>query len=236
MVRIVVVVTLLPLLMAPRAVFAEPFEDGVAAYKRGDYALAMRLWAPLAERGDPAAQFNIGLMFDTGRGVREDHSTAVKWYRLAAEQGYAKAQFSLGSMYERGEGVLQDFKEAARWFRQAADQRNAKARYKLGYLYEKGRGIEKDSKEAARLYVQAAEQGLADAQIKLGILYALGENVPQDYVQSHMWFNLAAAGSPPGDFHDRAVRNREMVASKMTAAQVTRAQKLFNEWKPKVNP
>jgi hypothetical protein len=30
-----------------------PFEDGVAAYERGDYATAMRLWRPLAEQGKP---------------------------------------------------------------------------------------------------------------------------------------------------------------------------------------
>jgi uncharacterized protein len=236
MIRSVVIVALVPLLMASWTAFAGPFEDGVAAYERGDYALAVQLWTPLAERGDPAAQFNIGLMFDAGRGVQEDDRTAVKWYRLAAEQGFAKAQFSLGTMYDRGEGVLQDAREAVKWFRQAADQRNAKARYKLAYLYEKGRGVEKDSKEAVRLYMQAAEQGLAEAQIKLGILYALGDGVPQDYVQAHLWFNLASAGGPPSELHDKAVRSREVVASKMTAAQVTKAKKLFSEWKPKVSP
>ena len=30
-------------------VLAGPFEDGVAAYKRGDYATAQRLWRQLAE-------------------------------------------------------------------------------------------------------------------------------------------------------------------------------------------
>jgi TPR repeat protein len=236
MIRLVVVIGLLPLFMTPWTVVAGPFEDGVAAYERGDYARAAQLWAPLAEQGDPAAQFNIGLMFDTGRGVREDDETAVKWYRLAAEQGYAKAQFSLGTMYDRGEGVPQDFPEAAKRFRQAADQRNAKARYRLAYLYEKGRGVVKDSKEATRLYMQAAEQGLTDAQLRLGTLYALGENMPQDYVQAHMWFNLAVAGSLSGEVHDKALRNRDLVEKKMTTIQVTRAQKLFREWRPKVSP
>ncbi len=53
--------------------------------------------------------------------------------------------------------------------------------------------------EAVKGYKKAAEQGQVDAQYNLGVMYALGMGVPQDYVQAHMWFNLAAAGSPPGE-------------------------------------
>jgi hypothetical protein len=35
---------------------AGPFEDGMAAYNRGDYATALRLFRPLADTGDPSAQ------------------------------------------------------------------------------------------------------------------------------------------------------------------------------------
>ncbi len=52
---------------------AGPFEDGVAAYKRGDYATALRLWRPLAEQGDADAQFNLGLMYANGEGVPQDY-------------------------------------------------------------------------------------------------------------------------------------------------------------------
>jgi hypothetical protein len=48
-----------------------------------------------------------------------------------------------------------------------------------------------------------------------------------------MWFNLSAARSEPGDAHDIAVRARDMVAAKMTTAQIAEAQKLAREWKPK---
>ncbi|GBF27594.1 hypothetical protein MnTg02_02648 [bacterium MnTg02] len=39
--------------------FAGPGEDGARAFKRGDYATALRLWRPLAEQGDAYAQFNL---------------------------------------------------------------------------------------------------------------------------------------------------------------------------------
>ncbi len=50
----------------------------------------------------------------------------------------------------------------------------------------------------------------------------------QDYVQAHMWFNLAAAGSPPGEDRDRAAKNRGRVAKLMTPAQIAEAQRRAN--------
>ena len=62
-------------------VAAGPFEDGVAAAKRGDYATAFQLWRPLAEQGHAIAQANVGVMYYEGRGVTQDYAEAVKWYR-----------------------------------------------------------------------------------------------------------------------------------------------------------
>ena len=64
----------------------------------------------------------------------------------------------------------------------------------------------------------------------LGLLYERGQGVPQDYVQAHMWLNLAAS-------HEKisgAVEDRDKLASKMTPAQIAEAQKLAREWNPKL--
>ena len=45
------------------------FVTGWQAYQRGDFALAMVEWRPLAERGDARAQYNMGVIYDEGRGV-----------------------------------------------------------------------------------------------------------------------------------------------------------------------
>ena len=55
-----------------------------------------------AEQGDADAQYNLGVMYANGRGVRQDDAQAVQWYRKAAEQGDAEAQFNLGVMYADG--------------------------------------------------------------------------------------------------------------------------------------
>jgi uncharacterized protein len=86
------------------SVAAGPFEDGAAAYKKGDYATALRLLGPLAEEGNVAAQFNLGLMYQLSQGVPQDDEAATSWYRKAAEQGLADAQYNLGFMYANGPG------------------------------------------------------------------------------------------------------------------------------------
>jgi TPR repeat protein len=82
--------------------------------------------------------------------------------------------------------------------------------------------------EAMRWWRRAAEQGLAEAQTNLGNMYNNGEGVPQDSVLAHMWLNLAAAQG-----QEEAKTNRDIVAKRMTPAQLAEAQRLAREWKPK---
>src|SRR5258707_1529877 len=97
-------------------------EDAVDANARGDYAKALRLIRPLANDGDAAAQFNLGLMYFTGHGVQQDDAAAALWFRKAAEQGYVFAQSNLGVLYRNGRGVPRDYAEAVIWIPKAADQ------------------------------------------------------------------------------------------------------------------
>ena len=59
--------------------------------------------------------------------------------------------------------------------------------------------------------------------------------MPQDFVQAHKWWNLAASrfDASEKEYRDQAVRNRDLVAARMTPAQIAEAQKLAREWKPK---
>lgn len=140
------------------------FKAGVAAYKRGDFEAALRAWRPLAEQGNPNAQFNLGLMYNNGKGVPKDDVEAMKWYRMAAEQGYANAQFNLGFMYDSGQGVPEDDVEAVKWYRMAAEQGHAKAQNNMGVMHKIGEGVPQDDDEAMKWYRMAAEQGHARAR------------------------------------------------------------------------
>jgi TPR repeat protein len=109
------ILTMLILLASHGSVWGD-FDDGLAAANRGDYDTALREWRPLAEKGDSAAQYSLGVMYDTGQGVPQDYKEAVNWYRKAALQGDSDSQVNLGVMYLLGQGVLQDYVQAHMWF------------------------------------------------------------------------------------------------------------------------
>ncbi len=94
------------------------WDEGQAAYERGDYSLGE--FRVLAEQGSARAQYNLAFMYDNGTGVPQDYAEAVRWFRKAAEQGVAKAQFGLALMYYNGLGVPQDYVQAHMWFNLAA--------------------------------------------------------------------------------------------------------------------
>ncbi len=110
------------------------FEAGVEAYKRGNYAAALREFKPLAKQGHAEAEFRLGVMYENGIGVPRDYVQAVKWYRRAAGQGHARAMDRLGFMYAAGKGVPKDHAEAIKWYRLAAGQEVAKVERRPGVL------------------------------------------------------------------------------------------------------
>jgi TPR repeat protein len=103
--------------------------------------------------------------------------------------------------------------------------------------YNNGQGVTQDYVEAVRYFRKAADAGRDTAQFNLGLRYYNRQGVPQDYVQAHMWINLAAAyrfscGSGVDD-EEKCAAILDKVAARMTSAQITDAERLAREWKPK---
>ena len=164
-----------------------------------------------------SADFQTGLTaYKSG-----DYATALREWTPLAEQGDASAQTILGWMYQKGKGVPQDYKTAVKWYGLAAEQGYALPQYNLGNKYAYGQGVPQDYKTAVKWYRLAAEQGYADAQYNLGVMYDNGWGVPQDNVDSYMWYNLAASSGNKG-----AVTKGDIVAKRMTPADITSAQNL----------
>lgn len=151
---------------AQTEVFADGLADGSTAAQKGDFQTAFKLWKPLADQGNAEAQFNLGVMYENGKGVTKDDMKAVKWYRMAAEQGDASAQINLGFMYEKGKGVAEDDIEAVKWYRMAAEQGDADAQSNLGEMYMLGKGVKKSAVDAYVWFSFAAAKG--DKKAKKG--------------------------------------------------------------------
>lgn len=148
------------LVTSPRTGVSGPFEDGAAAHAIGNYRHAVELWLPLAEAGDPRAQFSLGIAHQRGEGLPQDLEKALDWYRKAADKGYARAQYNLAVMYHRGQGVPQNHEQAAKWYREAAERGEANAQFNLATMYTNGRGVPKDLVQAAKWYDLASARYL----------------------------------------------------------------------------
>ncbi len=77
------------------AAFAGPWEDGMAAYNRGEYVPAIRVFRTLAEQGNARAQNVLGIMFRKGEGVPKNPARAHMWFSFAAKRGDATAKAEL---------------------------------------------------------------------------------------------------------------------------------------------
>ena len=109
------------------SVYGSDFQEGWNAYKNKDYKKAYNLWLPLAEQGNVTAQYNLGHMYEKGKGVPQDYKEAVRLYRLSAEQGDEDAQFKLGVCYGMGRGVPKDFALAHMWWNLSGSNGNKEA-------------------------------------------------------------------------------------------------------------
>ena len=128
-----------------------------------------------------------------------------------------------------------EYENAYRLIKPLADRGDANAQCILAAMYFNGQGFPQDYTEAGKWFRRAAEQGYAEAQHNLGLLYKVGRGVPQNDIFAHMWFNIAASQlNIPTEAREVVVKERDIVASRMTPEQIAEANQLAWEWKPKI--
>src|SRR3954453_22319810 len=139
---------------------AQAVRDGIDAWQRSDYAGAVAIWMPLAERGDPDAQFNLGQAYRLGRGVPTNLSAAQTWFERAANQGHLDAQATLGLL------LFQSGDQAAglRWLKGAALKGEPRALLVYGTALFNGDGVPQDPVMGYAFVRRAAAQGLGPAR------------------------------------------------------------------------
>ena len=152
------------------------------------------------------------------------YSASKKWCPVEAEQGYAQAQYTLAHMYTFGIEFLEDYAIALNWYLAAAEQGHARAQYMAGFFFYNGYGTLKNNSEAVKWYILASKQGEPDAQNQLAIMYGMGEGVLEDSVRAHMWANIASVNGI-----EKAAKMRTKIASWMTSADISEAQKMARE-------
>ena len=120
------------------------------------------------------AAYQLGLCYQTGKGVPISAINAIEAYRQAESGGYAPASYRLGLCYEKGEGVTKSLPLAFDYYQKAAMKGYTLAENSVGTCYETGQGVKPDIRKAMEWYEKAAEKGSLLAQHNLGVLYENG--------------------------------------------------------------
>ena len=82
------------------------------------------------------AEFNLGVMCDSGVGTARNATEAALWYARAAAHGYARAEYNLAQLYQAGDGVPRNLDMAASWYAAAAAHGLSAAAHKVASLRE----------------------------------------------------------------------------------------------------
>ncbi len=174
---------------------------------RKNQAEAARWFRKAADQNHPAAQANLGYLYERGYGVTTDAAEAVRWYRKAADQNHDDGLFHLGRAYENGIGVARDINQARTYYTKAAAVGSGAAQEALANLgtgpapappgqAEFDEGVRlyqaKDFGGAAKVFTRLAERGHVRAQLQIGYQYELGEGVKQSAEEAVKWFRKAA--------------------------------------------
>jgi uncharacterized protein len=107
---------------------ARAVDDGVVEFKKGNYESAVRMLTPYADRGNKAAELNVGIAYAFGFGVKRDRERARALLRNSLGARAQDMYLWVAKSFETGDGVAKDAQEAIAWYRIAADDGSSEAR------------------------------------------------------------------------------------------------------------
>ena len=97
------------------------FLQGVNAYNKGNYKQATKFYKQACDDGFAESCTNLGVLYDSGRGVKQNYTQAAKLYEQACDGDDAVGCFNLGVSYYNGQGKKQNFSTAKKYFGKACD-------------------------------------------------------------------------------------------------------------------
>lgn len=162
----ILLATALAALTAAAPLQAQSVRAGIEAWQRADYATAVAIWRPLAEKGDADAAFNLGQAYRLGRGIPTNLSAAKSWFERAAAKGHIDAQTTLGLLLFQNN----EQKDGLRWLKAAAEQGEARALLVYGTALFNGDSVTQDPVLGYAYVSRAAAQGFAPARNTLAEL------------------------------------------------------------------
>ncbi len=130
-------------------------------------ASVLRFQKQMAKRGNAESQFKLGLMYETGSGIKKSPVLASSWYKKAAEQNYKPASNRLTYLEIKKSGFNESNKEWLKKLKNDARFHEGEALFLLGQMYSEGTGVNKSLTRSLELLHKAAGGNIpgSDAEI-----------------------------------------------------------------------
>jgi uncharacterized protein len=205
--------------MDAKTEISKDLSDGLAAYKQQNYEEALKLLLPIAEAGNPEAQFRVGDIYDEGGyGVQQDDETAWNWLNKAANQGHILALSALlllnvlaefnNSLHVPKLENLDVEKETDKCIADLtvlAEKNDCEAICLLGSLLAFSSLSENKIKKAANYALKGAQLDDPECMVLLGMLLPVIGDLEGNYLSNTEWYEKAyklgsrLAGNQLGD-------------------------------------
>jgi len=150
------------------------------------------------------------------------YKRALKHFVPLAQKGNAKALFNIGFMIEQGKGVPANPKLAIKWYKRAYKLKHNNAPFNIAYIYYNGSGVKINYQKAMEWYKKAAEVGNSAALINIGQMYFFGKGMKKNRIKAYAWYTIAAHRGMR-----KALRNRDIVARKLTPFDMNHAEREY---------
>jgi uncharacterized protein len=197
-----------------------------------DDAVTFNGMLALANKGDPEAQYHVGMMYNNGIGTAQDPKQAFGWFQKSATANDPLGAFKLGCYYAgQFKGVVKIDEVAALKYKLVAAQAGySLAQHEVAVYYARAGNFE----EAVKWLKLASAQGLDLSLYGLSNLYHDGKGVPKDVSLAFVYLTLAGQVSDT-NLKDKAKGLLDDMGAQMSPSDHERAQKLISEWTPQLS-
>ena len=159
--------------------------NAIDLIEKQHYEEAYSMFLPLANNGDPVAEYYIGLYYRKGIFVKENQKEAFKWFLSSAEHGFLESQYIVASSYLEYPGMAgTPLGEVERNRFETMMDDNP---HYIPFFQSEGVGVEPDNDKSFKWMLKAAAQGHINAIYKLPSYLVILEISRENRIILYRW-------------------------------------------------
>jgi len=171
---------------------AVTYKQASQYYKDKQYTESFNAYKELAISGNVNAQYNLGIFYYNGIGVKKDKVLAFIWLSTASKKNHKLAQNKLGYMYEKGDiPDIKNIDHALLEYYKSAIQNYELAQLNLAMYYNQ-KATNESYKKAFFWYEKAMENGNVAAINNIANMYYFGQYVKKSYKKASEQYLIAS--------------------------------------------